>query len=59
MIVFRDISIWVILDCLACTMQFVKLVVILFFIRVFRFKFVPHTITIVYLIFIVRMLTYF
>jgi len=31
MIVFKDILIWAILDCLVCTMQFVKLIVILFF----------------------------
>jgi len=37
-------------------MQFVKLIVILFFTVVFHFKFVPHTITIVYLNFIVCML---
>ena len=49
----------VILDSLACTMQFVKLFVILFFALVFHFKFVPHTITVVNLNFIVRMLIYF
>ena len=43
----------------ACTMQFVKLFVILFFTLVFNFKFVPHTTPTVYLNFIVHMLIYF
>ena len=54
MIVFRDTSIWVILDWLACAMQSVKLFVILFFTPVFHCKFVSHTTTIVYLNFICR-----
>ena len=53
------ILIWVILDCLACTMHFVKLIVVLFFTVVYHFEFVPHTITTVYLNFIVCMLIYF
>jgi len=40
-------------------MQFVKLFVIRFSTLVFHFKFVPHTITIAYLNFIVCMLIYF
>jgi len=59
MIVFSDISIWRTLDFLACIMQFVKLSVILCFTLVFHFKFVLHTITIVYLNFIVYMLICF
>jgi len=40
-------------------MQFVKLVVVLFFALVFHFKFVPHTITVICLNFILCMLIIF
>jgi hypothetical protein len=46
------------LDCLACTMQFVKLFVTLFLTFVFHFKFVPHTTTTDYLNFTVCISTY-
>ena len=49
----------VILDWLACTVQFVKLFIVLFFTLLFCFKFVPHTITIVILSFIVHVQIYF
>jgi hypothetical protein len=38
----------VILDCLACTIHFVKPIVTLFLTFVFHFNFVPHTPVIVY-----------